>query len=226
MKNHRLIALDGPAGSGKSSTAKLLAKKLGFTFLDTGAMYRGVTLAALNAGLNLKDEEKVCEIASRVKIEIIPGEDEDRLVLDGNDVTWKIREPRVDSGVSLVSSYKKVREEMVRLQREFAHQRDIVAEGRDMGTVVFPGADLKIYLIADLETRAIRRVRQLGGAGIKTSVEEQTASLSSRDLFDSERDHSPLRQADGAVEIDTTDMSLSGQVEKVYEMVCEILGIE
>lgn len=226
MKNHRLIALDGPAGSGKSSTAKLLAKKLGFTFLDTGAMYRGVTLAALNAGLNLKDEEKVCEIASRVKIEIIPGEDEDRLVLDGNDVTWKIREPRVDSGVSLVSSYKKVREEMVRLQREFAHQRDIVAEGRDMGTVVFPGADLKIYLIADLETRAIRRVRQLGGAGIETSVEEQTASLSSRDLFDSGRDHSPLRKADGAVEIDTTDMSLSGQVEKVYEMVCEILGIE
>ncbi len=226
MKNHRLIALDGPAGSGKSSTAKLLAKKLGFTFLDTGSMYRGVTLAALDAGLDLKNEEKVCEIASRVKIEIVPGENEDRFILDGCDVTWKIREPRVDSGVSLVSSYEKVREEMVRLQREFAHQRDIVAEGRDMGTVVFPGADLKIYLVADLETRAIRRVRQLEGAGIETSVEEQTASLSSRDLFDSARDHSPLRKADGAVEIDTTDMSLSGQVEKVYEMVCEILGID
>ncbi|MEE9553328.1 MAG: (d)CMP kinase [candidate division Zixibacteria bacterium] len=226
MKNHRVIALDGPAGSGKSSTAKLLAGKLGFTYLDTGAMYRGVTLAALDKEVDLNDEKKVCEIASQVKIGIVPGEDEDRFTLDGIDVTWKIREPRVDAGVSLVSSYEKVREEMVKLQREFAHQRDIVAEGRDIGTVVFPNADLKIYLVADLETRATRRVRQLEGAGIETSVEEQTASLSSRDLFDSGRDHSPLRKAGGAVLIDTTDMSLSGQVEKVYEMVCEKLGIE
>jgi len=225
MSKHRVIAIDGPAGSGKSSTARLLATKLGFTFLDTGAMYRGVTLAALENGVNLNDENAVCRVAENVKIEIIPGKEGDKFLLNGQDATWKIREPRVDSGVSLVSSYKGVREGMVRLQREFANGRDVVAEGRDMGTVVFPNADLKIYLVADLETRAIRRCRQLEGAGIETSVDDQLASLSSRDLFDSGRDHSPLRKADGAIELDTTDMSLSGQVEKVYDLACEKLGI-
>ena len=226
MNKHRLIALDGPAGSGKSSTAKLLAKKLGYTYLDTGAMYRCVTLAALDLEADLNDENRISAIASKVKIEIVPGENEDMIILDGRDVTWKIREPRIDAGVSLVSSYKKVREKMVGLQREFAHQRNIVAEGRDMGTVVFPKADLKLYLVADLKTRAIRRCRQLEAADIKTTIEEQTASLSSRDLFDSGRENSPLMKAKEAVEIDTTDMSLSGQVEKVYDMVCRELGIE
>jgi len=225
MKKHRVIAIDGPAGSGKSSTARLLAERLGFTYLDTGAMYRGVTLAALRDGIDLNDERKVCRIASKVRIEIVPGPEGARFTLDGEDATWKIREPRIDAGVSLVSSYMGVRKEMVTLQREFARERDIVAEGRDMGTVVFPHADLKIYLIADLETRAIRRCRQLNGAGINTSFEEQTASLSSRDLFDSGRDHSPLRKADGAIELDTTNMSLSGQVERVFELACDKLGI-
>ncbi len=226
MNNHRRIAIDGPAGSGKSSTARQLARKLNFTYLDTGAMYRCVTLAALDKGADLSDENRIGEIASKVEIEILPGENEDRIRLDGRDVTWKIREPKVDAGVSLVSSYKKVRQEMVRLQREFAHQKDIVAEGRDMGTVVFPHADLKIFLVADLETRSIRRCRQLEAAGIETTIEEQSASLSSRDLFDSGRDNSPLMKAHGAVEIDTTDMSLNGQVEKVYELVCNKLGME
>jgi cytidylate kinase len=226
MKNHKVIAIDGPAGSGKSSTAKLLAGKLRFTYLDTGAMYRGVTLAALEKEIDLNDEAAVCDIALQVKIEIMPGDEEDQFFLDGENVTWKIREPRVDAGVSIVSSYKGVRERMVYLQREFAMERDVVAEGRDIGTVVFPDADLKIYLVADLETRAIRRCRQLEGAGIATSLEEQTASLSSRDLFDSGRDHSPLKKADGAVELDTTDLSLSGQVEKVYELSRERLGLK
>lgn len=225
MNKHKVIAIDGPAGSGKSSTAKLLAKKLGFVYLDTGAMYRGVTLAALERGIDLNDEKRVSKISSGIKLEILPGESEDKFLLDGADVTWKIREPRVDAGVSLVSSYKGVREEMVKLQREFARATDIVAEGRDIGTVVFPDADLKIFLVADLETRAIRRCRQLEGVGINTTIEEQTASLSSRDLFDSGRDHSPLRKADGAVELDTTNMSLSAQVEKVYELACDRLGI-
>jgi cytidylate kinase len=145
--------------------------------------------------------------------------------LDDEDVTLKIREPRVDAGVSLVSSYEMVREKMVELQRQMASQADLVAEGRDMGTVVFPDADLKIFLVADLETRAVRRCRQLNGIGIETSTEEQIASLSSRDLFDSGRDHSPLKKARDAVIVDTTDLSLSGQVEKVYEMACARLGI-
>ncbi len=225
MRKHSVIAIDGPAGSGKSSTARLLAQRLGFTYLDTGAMYRSVTLAAMDKGIDLNDEAQVIDIAGKVKIEIVPGENEDRFFLDGKEVTLLIREPRIDAGVSLVSSYKGVREKMVELQRKFARKADIVAEGRDMGTVVFPDADLKIFLVADLQTRSIRRCRQLDGVGITTSIEEQTASLSSRDLFDSGRDHSPLKKADDAIEIDTTDMSLSGQVEKVYELACEKLGI-
>jgi cytidylate kinase len=225
MKKHRVIAIDGPAGSGKSSTARLLAKRLGFTYLDTGAMYRSVTLAALERGIDLNDEARVTDIAGRLKIEIIPGEDEDRFFLDGKEVTLLIRKPRIDAGVSLVSSYKGVREKMVELQRKFSREADIVAEGRDMGTVVFPDADLKIFLVADLQMRAIRRYRQLSNIDITTSIEEQTASLSSRDLFDSGRDHSPLRRDDDAIEIDTTDISLSGQVEKVYELACRKLKI-
>jgi cytidylate kinase len=220
VRKHRVVAIDGPAGSGKSSTARLLARKLGFTYLDTGAMYRSVTLAALERGIDLNDEARVTDVAAKMKIEIVPGENEDSFFLDGKDATLPIREPRIDVGVSLVSSYKGVREKMVEFQRKFAREADIVAEGRDMGTIVFPNADLKIFLVADLQTRAIRRCRQLAGVGIMTSMEEQTASLSSRDLFDSGRDNSPLKKADGAIEIDTTDMSLNSQVEKVYELAC------
>lgn len=225
MKKHRVIAIDGPAGSGKSSTARLLAKRLGFTYLDTGAMYRSVTQAALERGIDLNDEARVTDIAGRLKIEIVPGEDEDRFFLDGKEVTLLIRKPRIDAGVSLVSSYKGVREKMVELQRKFSREADIVAEGRDMGTVVFPDADLKIFLVADLRARAVRRCRQLSSIDITTSIEEQTASLSSRDLFDSGRDHSPLRMDDDAIEIDTTDISLNGQVEKVYDLACRKLKI-
>jgi cytidylate kinase len=225
MKKHRVIAIDGPAGSGKSSTARLLAAKLGFTYLDTGAMYRSVTLAAMEEGIDLKDEVRVTDIAGKVKIEIVPGENEDRIFLNGKDATLLIRETRIDAGVSLVSSYKEVRGKMVELQRRYAQKADVVAEGRDMGTVVFPDADLKIFLVADLQTRAIRRYRQLGGVGITSSIEEQMASLSSRDLFDSGRDHSPLIKAEDAIEINTTDMTLKGQVEKAYELACEKLGI-
>jgi cytidylate kinase len=221
----RVVAIDGPAGSGKSSTARLLAGKLGFTYIDTGAMYRSVTLAVLEKGVDLNDEPGVTKIARDIEIKIVPGESEDRIFLDGRDVTLEIREPRVDSGVSLVSSYKMVRERMVELQRQMAARADIVAEGRDMGTVVFPDADLKIFLVADLETRAVRRCRQLNGVGIETSMEEQIASLSSRDLFDSGRDHSPLKKAEDAVVVDTTDLSLSGQVDRIYEMACARLGI-
>ena len=225
MTKRRVIAIDGPAGSGKSSTSRLLAKKLGFTYLDTGAMYRSVTLAVLERGLDLNDEAGVSKVAGDIEIRIVPGEDGDGVYLNGEDVTLRIREPRVDAGVSLVSSYRMVREKMVELQRRMASQADIVAEGRDMGTVVFPDADLKIFLVADLETRAVRRCRQLNGVGIETSIEEQIASLSSRDLFDSGRDHSPLKKAQDAVIVDTTDLSLSGQVEKAYEMACARLGI-
>ncbi len=173
--------------------------------------------------MNLEDEKRVVQIANSVELSIIPSTDGDRILLDGRDVTVDIRSPKVDSSVSLVSSYKLVRERMVTIQREFALRGNVVAEGRDIGTVVFPNADLKIYLVADLKTRAIRRCRQLESFGIQTTFEEQTAALSSRDLFDSGRINSPLKQADDAIVVDTSGMSINEQVEKALNLVCEKL---
>jgi cytidylate kinase len=225
MKKHRVIAIDGPAASGKSTTAKLLASRLGFIYLDTGAMYRSVTLAALQRGVEIRDEAAIGRLAGEIKIDFIPTEDGNRVILDGRDITNEIRTPAVDSAVSPVSSYKIVREKMVALQKEFARRGDVVAEGRDMATVVFPDADLKVYLVADLETRAVRRCRQLDSLGLKTTIEEQMASLSSRDLFDSERENSPLKRDPEAVVLDTSGMSINEQVERALELVSERLGI-
>jgi len=225
MKKHRVIAIDGPAASGKSTTAKLLASRLGFIYLDTGAMYRCVTLAALQRGVEIRDEAAIGRLAGEIKIDFIPTEDGNRVILDGRDITNEIRTPAVDSAVSPVSSYKIVREKMVALQKEFARRGDVVAEGRDMATVVFPDADLKVYLVADLETRAVRRCRQLDSLGLKTTIEEQMASLSSRDLFDSERENSPLKRDPEAVVLDTSGMSINEQVERALELVSERLGI-
>jgi cytidylate kinase len=225
VKNHRVIAIDGPAGSGKSTTAQLLASRLGFIYLDTGAMYRCVTLAALERGVDIHDEINVGKLAGETHIDFIPSEDGNKVILNGREVTTDIRTTTVDTAVSPVSSYRAVREKMVILQKEFASRGDVVAEGRDMATVVFPNADLKIYLIADLETRAIRRCRQLESLGLNTTIEEQLASLSSRDMFDSERENSPLKQDPAAVVLDTSGMSINEQVEKAYELVAERLGI-
>lgn len=226
MNKNFVIAIDGPAGAGKSSTAIQLARKLGFTYLDTGAMYRCVGLAALDAGIDLKDEKRVGEIAASVEIEFKNTGDRTLVFLNGADVSSRIREPRIDSASSLVSSYKVVREEMVGLQKKFGGRGNVIAEGRDMGTVVFPDADLKIFLVANLKTRAERRCLQLKNAGIDVSVDEQLASLSSRDMFDSSRSHSPLKKAADAIEIDTSDMSLGQQVEVIYDLAREKLNLK
>lgn len=218
MKENFVIAIDGPAGAGKSSTAIQLARRLGFVYLDTGAMYRCVALAALDGGIDLKDEKKVGQIAASIDIDFKNEGDHTAVRLDGVDVSSRIREPRIDSASSLVSSYKQVRSEMVVLQKKFGARGNIVAEGRDMGTVVFPDADLKIFLVADLKTRAERRCLQLKNSGIDASVEEQLDSLSSRDMFDSNRAYSPLKKAHDAIEIDTSRMSLNEQVEAIHEL--------
>lgn len=225
MIKNIIITIDGPAGSGKSSTARLLASRLGFVYLDTGAMYRSVALAALAAGIDLKDEKAVEQIAGSVEIEFVNDHGENKVFLNEEDVSLRIREPRIDSASSLVSSYKVVREKMVDLQIEFGAKGNIIAEGRDMGTVVFPDANLKIFLVANLETRARRRCLQLKNAGIETSLDEQLSSLSSRDLFDSSRELSPLKKADDAIEIDTSNISLNEQVEKIYEIVGRRLNL-
>jgi cytidylate kinase len=226
VKKYRVIAIDGPAGSGKSTTARLLAEKLKFTYLDTGAMYRCVTLAALERGINIRDEARIGRLAGAIDLAIVPDPGGDRVLLAGRDVTAAIRTPKVDADVSLVSAYKIVREKMVGLQRKFASESDVVAEGRDIGTVVFPDADLKIFLTADLETRAVRRCRQLEGFGLKTTLDEQAAALSSRDLFDSERANSPLKKADDAIELDTSGMSINEEIEAALNLARAKLGVE
>jgi cytidylate kinase len=218
MTKKFIITIDGPGGSGKSSTAKRLAALLGFVYLDTGAMYRSVAVAALDFGIDLKDEKAVGKIAGSIDINLVPDNGDIKVFLNDEDVSLRIREPLIDSASSLVSSYQIVREKMVDQQRKFGLKGNIIAEGRDMGTVVFPRADLKIFLVADLQTRAARRCLQLKNAGIETSLDEQTSSLSSRDMFDSSRALSPLKKADDAIEIDTSNMSLNAQVEKIYDL--------
>jgi CMP/dCMP kinase len=217
MKKYRIIAIDGPAGSGKSTTAKLLAEKLGFTYLDTGAMYRCVTLAAMKRKLNLQNEAEMGRLAGSIEIDLIPDRDSgNKAYLDGIDVTVEIRTPLIDANVSVVSSYKEVREKMVALQRKFSERGNVVAEGRDIATVVFPNADLKIFLTADLETRAKRRCFQNEKMGIESSLDKQISALAARDKLDSGRAISPLRKDAEAVELDTSGLSISEQVEMAY----------
>jgi CMP/dCMP kinase len=225
VKKFKVIAIDGPAGSGKSTTAKLLADRLGFTYLDTGAMYRCVTLAALNRKLDLDNKEKIGLLAGTLDINLVPDKESgNRVFINGEDVTAAIRTPLVDANVSLVSSYKDVREKMVAIQRKFADKGDVVAEGRDIATVVFPDADLKIFLIADLHTRAARRCRQIEGMGLRSTLEEQMASLSSRDKLDSGRAISPLKKDPDAIELDTSGFSIEEQVDRTYRLAVERLN--
>jgi CMP/dCMP kinase len=198
-----VVAIDGPAGAGKSSVARGVAAKLGFTYLDSGAMYRAVALAALRAGV------APAEVAGTVSIEI--GE---RVLLDGRDVTTEIRAPEVSEAASVAASLPAVRAAMVAQQRRLMSRGDWVAEGRDIGTVVVPDAPVKVFLTATPEARAARRAAELGGDAA-TVLAEQVI----RDQRDSEREHSPLRAADDAVSIDTTDLSFDEVVERVVSLV-------
>jgi cytidylate kinase len=213
----KIIAIDGPAGSGKSTTAKLVAKRLNFLYLDTGAMYRAITLKALEKGVDANDEEK---LENLTKSSVISFKNEDginKIFLDGQDVTEKIREPLVDQNVSLVSMHKKVRRILVERQKEIGRKNDLVAEGRDVTTVVFPHA-FKVYLDADLKERAKRRFLELKDRGIQTSLNEQIEEIARRDKLDSEREASPLCRDKDAVVVDTTHLTIEEQVNKVIEL--------
>lgn len=206
----KVIAIDGPAASGKSTVGHLLAEKLNFLYLDTGSMYRAVTLAALNAGIDPADEKAVTALANDLDLIIKPyaGESDGRqytVLVDGKDVTWDLRSPEVDAHVSAVSSYAGVREEMVRRQREIAGQGAVVMVGRDIGTVVIPDAPLKLYIVASPEERARRRWLDRKAQGHPADYAEILADVNRRDRIDSNRKHSPLRPAEDAVMVDNTD---------------------
>ena len=203
------IAMDGPAASGKSTVGRLLAEKLNYVMLDTGFMYRAVTLAALNEGLNLEDETAVTQLATTLNLDVqsAAGHEDGRhytALLNGEDVTWALRAPEVDTNVSLVSSYQGVRQEMVKRQREFGLRGNIVMVGRDIGTVVMPDAPLKLYITASAEERARRRWRDRQAQGNPGSFDTILADVKRRDDFDSHRQHSPLKPAPDAIIIDTT----------------------
>ncbi len=217
------IAVDGPAASGKSTVGEFLARLLGYLYFDTGAMYRAVTCVCLDRRISTDDEAAVTELAESVSIEITPPTEDDgrqyTVLVDGEDVTWAIRSPAVNANVSQVSAYAGVRTELVRQQRQIASGGRVVMAGRDIGTVVLPNADLKIFLVAGVEERAQRRWHQLQMRGEEADLGQVLASLQRRDEIDSHRKLSPLRPADDACVLDTTGHSIKETLAKVEQLV-------
>lgn len=219
----KIIAIDGPAASGKSTTAKLVAQKLGFLYLDTGAMYRAITLKALENGVDINDEESLEKLVKNSVINFENKNGVNRIWMDRKDVTEKIRDPQVDKNVSYVSMHKKVRKILVEMQKKIGEKNDLVAEGRDTTTVVFPHA-FKVYLDADIKERAKRRLLELEQKGIKSTLEEQIAEISRRDKLDSEREASPLLKDKDAVVVDTTNLTIEQQVDRVIQLFLQKVG--
>lgn len=216
MSTHKLvIAIDGPAASGKSTTARLVAERLGYLHLDTGAMYRAIAAKVLQSGIRPDDADAVAELMESTSIRLEQGRGSLLVLLDGRDVTSEIRQTEVTRIVSAVSSISRVREVMVREQRRMAEGGGVVLEGRDIGTVVFPDADLKIYMVAGLRSRALRRQQELETQGIRNDLEALLKELEQRDKLDSTRETSPLRRAPDAIELDTSDLTIEDQVEFV-----------
>ncbi len=212
-KNY-VIAIDGEAGTGKSTLAKNIAKKYNIVYMDTGAMYRCVTLDMLNKGISMDDTRKIQQMLDNIKIEIENDNGEDRFILNGEDVTKKIREKNVNDNVSQVSHIPLVRERMVELQRKLADGKKIVMEGRDIGTNVFPNAQVKIYLTASAQVKAKRRYEQNKQNGIDIPFEEIYNNVVFRDNNDKTSDVAPLKKADDAFELDTTNYTLD-EVENI-----------
>lgn len=219
-----MIAIDGPAGTGKSSVSRGLARKLGARYLDTGSMYRIVTLAMLRAGVDLTDPQAIAAAAA-VALTVGDDPDTEQALLGAEDVTAAIRTDEVTRAVSAVSAVPAVRSKLVRLQQEVARGHgSVVVEGRDIGTVVLPDADLKIFLTASAETRARRRNEQNIAAGLADDYETVLADVQRRDHLDSTRTVSPLRAADDAVVVDTSEMSRDEVIDRLYRLVSERTG--
>lgn len=215
-----IMAIDGPAGSGKSTIAKILAERHNLTYLDTGAMYRMVAYYFLENNVDLDNDAEVRLNLAKVVLDIR----DNRFFLNGKDVSEEIRTPRVSGLVSFVARLKRVRERLVELQREISSGKNVVLDGRDIGTVVFPDASLKIFLVASPEERAKRRMKDYEEKGIKESYEKVLEGIKERDLIDSTRKESPLKKADDAVEIDTSNLNIEEVTEIISKMIVEKIG--
>lgn len=222
-----IIAIDGPAGSGKSTVAKLVAQRMGFHYLDTGAMYRAVACRAMDTGVSLTDERALAEIARTEEIAFVHEGEEclpSRVLIGGHDVTSRIRTPAADEAVSLVAGMPLVRDAMVAQQRHIGQEVDIVVEGRDIGTVVFPYAEVKVFLTATAEERARRRALQQSRQGHEVDNEEVQRAMARRDTADSTRAVSPLAPAPDAVPLDTTGLTIEEVIERIALLADEAAG--
>lgn len=220
---HVAIAIDGPAAAGKSTVAKIVAKRLGFVYIDTGAMYRAFTWYVLHRGLDPKNEEASCSLIPEVRISL---KEDGSVFVFGHDVTRAIREPLVSSNVSYIASYKGIRLALIELQRELGEKDNCVMDGRDIGSYVLPHAEVKIFQIASVETRAKRRFLENQEKGIPTTYEEVVADVKNRDYIDSHRDFDPLMQAEDAIPLDTSDMTIEEVVDAILRIVEEKTGVK
>ncbi|MCC7431755.1 (d)CMP kinase [bacterium] len=221
MQKKILIAIDGPAASGKSTTAKLLAKKLNYSYLDTGAMYRAITLKFLEQKIDLENLKKWKKILETTEVFLDYSNGNLEVWLDKVNVTSKIRTPEINNSISEVASMAFVREKMVALQQEIGKNGGWVIDGRDIGTVVFPKAEVKIFMVASVEVRAKRRQKDYENSGLSIPFEQVVSEIKKRDEIDSNREVSPLKQAKDAIVFDTSDLSIEEQVEFLYKKILE-----
>ena len=222
MVSAKIIAIDGPAGSGKSTLGKSLAESLGYLYFDTGVMYRAVTWAALHAGVRINDETEVTRLSEQLIIDVRPTSKNDGrsydVIVDGEDITWEIRRPEVEANVSVVSAYAGVRRALTGPQRCIGLRGDVVMVGRDIGTVVLPEADLKVFLDASVEERAQRRYHELLERGEEVELEKILQSMIARDQIDSTRQIAPLRVAEDAVFLNSNGMDANQVLERVQAL--------
>ncbi|GAB3052739.1 (d)CMP kinase [Virgibacillus ainsalahensis] len=225
MKQNELaIAIDGPAAAGKSTVAKMVAEELSYIYIDTGAMYRALTLKAIQNNVDLNNEKSLLELLSKTDIRLSQSDEGQIVLLDNDDVTLEIRSQNVTNNVSFVAKHSVVRKEMVERQQALAVDRGVVMDGRDIGTHVLPDAEVKIFLIATVEERAKRRYKENLKKGFSSDMEELRKEIEQRDLIDSEREASPLLKAEGALEIDTTSLTISEVAEKILIEVSKIMN--
>lgn len=218
---HYVIAVDGPAAAGKSTISKRLAKILGFTYIDTGAMYRAFTEYVLRKGVDPKDEQACCALIPEVEIELFP---DGKVMCSGKDVTREIREPHVSGNVSYIASYKEIRLALVELQRKMGEKSSVIMDGRDIGTYVFPNADVKIFQVASVEERAKRRYIENQEKGIPCTYEDIVADVEKRDRIDSSRAFAPLKPAADSVLLDTSNFTIEESVEAALKIIKDKIG--
>ena len=212
------IALDGPAGAGKSTIAKKVAEQLQFVYIDTGAMYRTLALACIKNNIDIADERKVSETAEAADLDIKYIDGVQHMMLEGEDVSAQIRTEQVSKAASDTSKYKRVRTRLVKLQQELAERYNVVMDGRDIGTVVLPHADLKVFMTASVEVRALRRFKEYEEKGIACDLQAIREDIAQRDYNDSHRANSPLKKADDAIELDTTNMGIEQVTAEVIRL--------